>query len=854
MTDKAATGLSLSTASSWVTGTGNTPPLAGDIARWTSSSGPATGTFTGGLNILGILMEGALGDVFWNPGTAGTAITFNGTTNAFVQTTTNNRVFSAGANGQLALGTGNRTFTLWNSTGNWSLYISANRLTGSGTLTIKSADPTNTSVRPYMGGNNVTFAAFTGNIVMETRTGLGTGFANNATFPNSNITVAGDDCWLFPLDDTADGLGSATRTLTINSSNVILGYPARGWTIFYVVALGSTKRTLDIIGYTELSSNVTGTNGFIKTGTQALFVQASSTLSGQIVIDNGALALGTYNSTGPNVLPSLTDGFDFSATASAAFLRYYGNSAFTENRPMTVSGTPSLCHLSAQLNNTITFGPASLISSYPGIIQLVGDETITAPAMSFGTNVPATAAAFQGHTYNTTAGNRTYRFTLAPTSPVTLQGYIDLWSSNSISGHTLDIQNNGTAATTFSNATAVQKRAGASGASSSQAVTFSGSSPATTTLQGNILQDAGQGTLSLVKNFPGRLVLQGTNALSGSLVVSTGVFEAQNVAGLGAVTAASVSTSGTGQIELTAGGTYNKSGTNFTIHATNPIVSVGDNVLQTLGITLSGTAAFTVDAGNKLTISPQGAGVISGAFGITKNGDGELELTAAANSFTGQVTVNAGTLTIGSVANGLGQATWGTGALAPIVEVSGTLKYTGVTARTTRSVRLNGSSPKLDASGTGDVTFATASLGTGTKTITLQGSNTDPNTIESTILDSSGTTTLVKDGAGKWVLQGSLSYTGTTTVTAGTLRIETANSNTTSGAVTIGANGTVEMVTDGTVPTAGNGRVLGTSNVTVNGGTIKTRGGTTQKGQVRYGGNLTFTGNSTLYIGGAAAA
>jgi hypothetical protein len=71
--------------------------------------------------------------------------------------------------------------------------------------------------------------------------------------------------------------------------------------------------------------------------------------------------------------------------------------------------------------------------------------------------------------------------------------------------------------------------------------------------------------------------------------------------------------------------------------------------------------------------------------------------------------------------------------------------------------------------------------------------------------------------------------------------------------VTIGASGTVELVTNTLASSgAGNGEVLGTGNVTVNGGTIKTRGGTTQKGQVRYGGNLTFGAGSSLYIGAAA--
>jgi autotransporter-associated beta strand protein len=784
-------------------------------------------------------------------------ITFNGLV-AIEQSASNNRLFYTSTGGYLQFGGAARELKLSRSTGGealWSSTAGAIRGTNTCVITVRN----NSGVQSYgrawwhVSGPQLNFFA---TIVLSDYTGLAVSTAPSGGalgLTECNVTVNGVGCALWGYENTV--FGASDKTLTINN-NVSLG-DASGSNFFiaYVVSLGSTKRTLTVNSYTEFDSNVTGTNGFIKAGTQSLFVQASSTLSGQIVIDNGALALGTYNSTGPNVLPSLTDGFDFSATASAAFLRYYGNSAFTENRPMTVSGTPSLCHLSAQLNNTITFGPASLISSYPGIIQLVGDETITAPAMSFGTNVPATAAAFQGHTYNTTAGNRTYRFTLAPTSPVTLQGYIDLWSSNSISGHTLDIQNNGTADTTFANPIAVQKRAGASGASSSQAVTFSGSSPATTTLQGNILQDASQGTLSLSKSFPGRLVLQGTNALTGSITVSAGILEVQNYLGLGPTTSLAITTSGTGQIFLTGSTAYLKNNTSFIIHALNPIVSVGDNILVSLGITLAGTPAFTVEAGNKLTLQPGNDG-ISGAFGITKNGDGELRIATSRGSYTGDVTLNAGTLSLSSVANGGVDAAWGRGTTAVVVK--GTLKYTGGTSQTTRTVLLSASSPTLDASGSGAVTFLSVSLDNGSKTITLQGSNTGPNTIGSALPDQGGTTALVKDGSGKWVLNNSLSYSGTTTVSAGTLRVETASSNASlSSAVAIASGATVECITTSTPPesSASSGKVLGEGNVVVTSGTIKTgNNSTSQKGQMRYGGNLTFTGNSYLYIGGAAAA
>jgi autotransporter-associated beta strand protein len=147
---------------------------------------------------------------------------------------------------------------------------------------------------------------------------------------------------------------------------------------------------------------------------------------------------------------------------------------------------------------------------------------------------------------------------------------------------------------------------------------------------------------------------------------------------------------------------------------------------------------------------------------------------------------------------------------------------------------------------------STLSSSTSAKTLTLKGSNTGANTITSTLADNTGALSLAKEDAGKWVVT-TRTYSGTTAVNAGTLRCESTNSATTSGAVTIGASGTVELVTNTLASSgAGNGEVLGTGNVTCNGGTIKTRGGTTQKGQVRYGGNLTFGAGSSLYIGAAA--
>jgi hypothetical protein len=86
-----------------------------------------------------------------------------------------------------------------------------------------------------------------------------------------------------------------------------------------------------------------------------------------------------------------------------------------------------------------------------------------------------------------------------------------------------------------------------------------------------------------------------------------------------------------------------------------------------------------------------------------------------------------------------------------------------------------------------------------------------------------------------------------------TLYPASASNNEYSGTTTISAGSTVNLFTDATPSVAGTGRVLGTSDVTVN-GDIVTGYSLLQKGQMRYGGDLTFNTGSKLRIGGVAVA
>ena len=214
----------------------------------------------------------------------------------------------------------------------------------------------------------------------------------------------------------------------------------------------------------------------------------------------------------------------------------------------------------------------------------------------------------------------------------------------------------------------------------------------------------------------------------------------------------------------------------FSLGTANRKISVADN------------AAVTTD-------SARISGLVSGSGGLIKSGTGTLELTAP-NTFSGGVWIQAGRVIVPSVSNAglpspLGA---GSGANAAIRMGTGTtsaiLEYTGTGDSTDRPVVLQGSSggATLWATGTGAWEIGgTISAGAATtKTLTLRGNSTAPNAISGDISNGSATILVTKLDPGTWVLSGSNTYTGNTTITAGTLVV---GSNSALGAGTIVLNG-----------------------------------------------------------------
>ena len=281
------------------------------------------------------------------------------------------------------------------------------------------------------------------------------------------------------------------------------------------------------------------------------------------------------------------------------------------------------------------------------------------------------------------------------------------------------------------------------------------------------------GSLPYTKMGAGMVVLGGANAFTGAMTVSAGTLRASSTNALG----------------TTAGGTSVQSGAVLDVQAApvaDAITLNGSAMLQTSAT--NGSLSGSVVLGSASTVQTDGvtqltlSGVVSGASNpFTKNGTGRVILSGA-NTYTGATVVNAGSLFVGAGST------------------------TGL----------------LDAT-------SQVNLAAGT-TLGLNRSNAF--TFANTITGSGG---LLVAGSGV-TLSGNNTYTGTTSVNAGTLVVAHANALGGTGGITAvnsGASLDIQIATALAEPVA------------LQGGTLKASAGTRS-----MSGALDFNSDSTVDVGG----
>ncbi|MFH1496460.1 MAG: autotransporter-associated beta strand repeat-containing protein [Verrucomicrobiota bacterium] len=259
---------------------------------------------------------------------------------------------------------------------------------------------------------------------------------------------------------------------------------------------------------------------------------------------------------------------------------------------------------------------------------------------------------------------------------------------------------------------------------------------------------------------------------------------------------------------------------------------------QQLNIDLGANRTFFAGTNRTLDI----VNVISGAFNLTKTGNGIMRLTGTANTYTGSTSIGtsgqvSGVLEVtkladSGVASSIGASTSATG-LVFGGTTTGTLRYVGSGDSTNRRFLIGGVGANFDASGTGAVLWTNTSAPTyastgNARTITFSGTNTADNTMSASFNDSgAGKTSIAKTGTGTWVLAGANTATGDITVSEGTLALGAAD------------------------------RLADLANLVMNGGTFDTRGFSETLGTLTLSADSIIdlgAGNSDLVFAASGAA
>ena len=327
------------------------------------------------------------------------------------------------------------------------------------------------------------------------------------------------------------------------------------------------------------------------------------------------------------------------------------------------------------------------------------------------------------------------------------------------------------------------------------------------TISGAISNGGATGHVALTVSGSGTWILSGANAYTGATSINSGILNYQNGTAFGTNSAITVASGATAQVQggITGGSNTLKISGAGASGATGALENVsGTNAYGGL-ITLGAAATISSDAGTLtlsntgtitgatfgLTLTGAGNGTIASIVGtttgtLTKNGLGTWILSGA-NTYTGATNINAGILNYQNLTafGGHSAITVASGATA---QVQGSITGTGTSAMTISGSGATGATGALEnVSGTNTYAGllalgAAATISSDAGTLTLSNTGTilgsgdaltltggGNGTIASII--GTGAGTLTKSGVGTWTLTKANTYTGLTTVAAGTLAL-----------------------------------------------------------------------------------
>lgn len=719
------------------------------------------------------------------------------------------------------------------------------------------------------GVDTAVFAGTAGTVTIS-----GTNTVNGLTFGTTGFTVTGGTLNLAGTTPSLSVIGSSANSNTISSvisDTASAGLTKTGVGILVLKGVNTyTGNTSILSGQLSVSGNiVSGSNGALGNASSAILLGdtsgsanatlnafASATIGRAITVQAGnsgtaSIALsytGSYNSssiTGAITLGSNGTGHDL--------LLDVGNAATNQNVGLTISGViqdptglvgkaGSVTFLGYNASGVGTSLTLSGSNTFSGGFNMGRDTSI------YGAN-PGTYLAINNDyalgtgVFTINGGNIVTSGTLKGISGMVWKTNFGVLNSAQSGGSA----NFGTAPVTLAN-TSKRTTVSIVGWTQSGYGIVSG-----ILTVGGVISGVGQGLdfgAPSVSNTS-TLVLNGANTFDGGLTMvskSGGATTVLNIGNLGSSTSNSALGTGTFIIGSGTAGTTlkfdNTSGADGTLATNN--AQVWNNNFQFVGtkslnmgtgaVTLSNTnATVTVTVVAKtLTIGGAiGNGVVGNA--ITKAGAGTLVL-AGANTFTGDTTVSSGTLVLANL-NALQNSTLASGAptFDSSVSSSGNFVLGGIKGSTNIALQDNSASHNA---------------------VALSVGNNNQDTTYSGIFSGAGS--LTKIGTGTLTLTNANTYTGTTTVQAGTLAVGV--SGAISGKVVLGqdhgSTGTLDVSAKtgfSQADISGNGLInIGTGKTVTATGNVTPGFGI---GELDIAGDFTLAGTAStlLEIGGASS-
>ncbi len=620
--------------------------------------------------------------------------------------------------------------------------ISGGNLTVSGATTINSGTLTI--------GNGGTTGALIGDITNNGTLALNRSddftFSNNAPGTGTLLKLGSNTVTLNTTQSNTGGTIIDAGTLLLDGNNRLATSGNLSINAAGILNLGSNNQTLstvalnggNITGAGRLTANssfaiqsgsvsalLAGTAQLVKTSNATFVLTGSNTYSGKTIVEDGTLSfdLSNASATAAQALGTNAD-FDLGAELSTSGTLNYTGAAATFAKNIKALGAG---------NNTVQ-------NSGSGLLTLAGTLTKngTILVLAGGTGGIQVNGAIVGSAENSdlilNGGNITLNATNTYNGPTYLNNGVTLTlaAANALPG---DLIIDATSSVAFGVNQAIEALTGAAGSTidlGSYTLTM-GSNGTDSLYEGGI-----EGAGLVVKTGSNAITLSGTNTYNGTTTSNGGVlvfgtptslYNGDNSTWTGDNII--VNSGGAFALSVGANGSFSEeqAGSIFQILTSN---ATAGGILAGGSVGLDVTGDMSVD---EVTADREGGG----AVGFVKLGNGSLTLTGN-NTYTGPTAIRGGTLALAS---------------------SDLLVATG-------NLTVQGGTLALDANNQtfNQVTLASGSITGNGGTLTASGYAVQSGTATANL---AGNATLAKTGTGTAILSGNNTYTGSTTISGGTL-------------------------------------------------------------------------------------